>query len=131
MSCSQKLQLPQFVNPIIKRWDKEGKETSVDARPTCDPRFPFICSTYRVSEHWQSGVMTRWCPWLAEMQSKMFVEMSKELARMKGIENGERAIVKSIRGEVEGVAIVTERFNPFKLMVILSIRSVFPGTLAG
>ncbi len=106
---------PQMNNPTIKRWDKEGTGTNVDARASCDPRFPFVCSTYRVSEHWQSGVMTRWCPWLAEMQPEMFVEMSEELAKMKGIKNGERAIVKSIRGELEAVAIVTARFKPFKL----------------
>jgi len=106
---------PQMNNPTIKRWDKEGTGTNVDARATCDPRFPFVCSTYRVSEHWQTGVMTRWCPWLAEMQPEMFVEMSKELGKLKGIKNGERAIVKSIRGEVEAVAIVTERFKPFKI----------------
>jgi formate dehydrogenase major subunit len=106
---------PQMVNPTIKRWDKEGTGTDVDARATCDPRFPFICSTYRVSEHWQTGLMTRWCPWLAEMQPEMFVEMSKELAKLKGIKNGGRTIVKSIRGEVEAVAIVTDRFKPFNL----------------
>jgi len=106
---------PQMVNPTIKRWDKEGTGTDVDARATCDPKFPFICSTYRVSEHWQTGLMTRWCPWLAEMQPEMFVEMSKELGKLKGIKNGERTIVKSIRGEVEAVAIVTDRFKPFKL----------------
>jgi len=106
---------PQMVNPTIKRWDKEGTGTDVDARATCDPRFPFICSTYRVSEHWQTGLMTRWCPWLAEMQPEMFVEMSRELAKMRGIKNGGRTIVKSVRGEVEAVAIVTDRFKPFNL----------------
>ena len=106
---------PQMVNPTIKRWDKEGTGTDVDARATCDPKFPFVCSTYRVSEHWQTGLMTRWCPWLAEMQPEMFVEMSKELAKLKGIKNGGRTIVKSIRGEVEAVAIVTDRFKPFNL----------------
>jgi len=107
------LMSPQCVNPAIKRFDVDG--TDVDKRATCDPRFPFVCSTYRVSEHWQTGVMTRWCPWLAEMQPDMFVEMSVELARLKGIKNGERVIVKSIRGEVEVVAIVTNRFKPFSI----------------
>jgi formate dehydrogenase major subunit len=106
---------PQMVNPVIKRWDKEGSGTNVDGRATCDPRFPFICSTYRVSEHWQTGLMTRWCPWLAEMQPSMFVEMSVELAKMKGIKNGEIVAVKSLRGQVDAVAIVTERFKPFNI----------------
>lgn len=102
----------QFISPTITRWDEIGSGTNVDARATCDPRFPFVCSTYRVSEHWQTGVLTRWAPWLAEMQPGMFVEMSKELARLRGFKNGEKVVVKSIRGEVEAVAIVTDRFQP-------------------
>ncbi|TFG92024.1 MAG: formate dehydrogenase-N subunit alpha, partial [Syntrophobacterales bacterium] len=107
------LMSPQYVNPVIARFDIEG--TEMDLRATCDPRFPFVCSTYRVSEHWQTGVMTRWTPWLAEMQPEMFVEMSVELAKMKGIKNGAPVIVKSARGEVEAVALVTERFKPFDI----------------
>ncbi len=56
---------------------------------SCDPRFPFVCTTYRVTEHWQTGVMTRWVPWLLELQPQMFVEMSKELAEERGITSGE------------------------------------------
>jgi formate dehydrogenase major subunit len=107
------LMSPQYVNPVIQRFDVDG--TDMDLRATCDPRFPFVCSTYRVSEHWQTGVMTRWTPWLAEMQPEMFVEMSVELAEMKNIKNGGRVIVKSARGEVEAVAIVTNRFKPFDI----------------
>jgi len=107
------LMSPQFVNPVIKRFDVDG--TEMDLRATCDPRFPFVCSTYRVSEHWQTGVMTRWTPWLAEMQPEMFVEMSVELAKLKGVKNGEHVIVKSARGEVDAVAIVTPRFKPFDI----------------
>ena len=107
------LMSPQYVNPTIKRFDIDG--TDMDKRATCDPRFPFVCSTYRVSEHWQTGLMTRWCPWLAEMQPEMFVEMSVELAKLRGITNGEHVMVSSARGEVDCVAIVTERFKPFNI----------------
>jgi len=109
---------PQKNNPVIKRYDKKGVGSDLDKYSgveSCDPRFPFVCSTYRVSEHWQTGVLTRWCPWLAEMQPDMFVEMSKELADERGFKNGERVVVKSARGEVEAVAIVTPRFKPFKI----------------
>ncbi len=108
------LMSPQFVNPTIKRWDRDGVP-EVDTYATCDPRFPFVCSTYRVSEHWQTGVMTRWCPWLLELQPDMFVEISKELADMKGIKSGDWVAVTSARGEVTAVAIVTPRFKPFKI----------------
>ena len=89
--------------------------TDADAHMTCDPRFPYVGTTYRVSEHWQSGLMTRPQPWLLELQPQMFVEMSEELAAMRGIKNGERVLVASARGEVKCTAIVTKRFKPFKI----------------
>jgi formate dehydrogenase major subunit len=103
---------PQFVNPVIKRFDLKGIGSDMDKRATCDPKYPLVCTTYRVSEHWQTGVMTRWQPWLMELQPDMFVEMSKELAKDKGIDNGDTVKVKSARGEVVAVAIVTSRFKP-------------------
>jgi formate dehydrogenase major subunit len=106
---------PQKNNPAIKRFDKKGVGSDLDVFSgvdTCDPRYPFVATTYRVSEHWQTGVLTRWCPWLAEMQPGMFVEMSEELAKVRGIKNGDNCIVRSPRGEVETIAIVTPRFKP-------------------
>jgi formate dehydrogenase major subunit len=100
----------QRINPTIKLFG--GKD---DAFFSCDVRYPFVATTYRVSEHWQTGVMTRHQSWQLEMQPQMFVEMSEELAKDKGISNGEKVIVKSGRGEVKAVAIVTSRFKPFKV----------------
>jgi formate dehydrogenase major subunit len=100
----------QFVNPTIKIFAGE-----MDKHLTCDPRFPFVGTTYRVTEHWQTGIMTRWQPWLIEAQPQMFVEMSQELGELRGIKNGDRVKVSSARGEIECVALVTTRFRPFKL----------------
>jgi formate dehydrogenase major subunit len=49
------------------------------------------------------------------MQPGMFVEMSQELAKDKGIQNGDKCTVSSARGEVECTAIVTPRFKPFNI----------------
>ena len=100
----------QLVNPTAPTYG-----TDIDIYRTCDPRYPFVGTTYRVSEHWQTGVMTRWQPWLLEAQPQLFVEMSHELADAKGIKNGEKVIVESARGRVKAVAIVTHRFRPFKI----------------
>jgi len=107
----------QRINPTVKLLSKAGAAEGEggDLYLTCDVRFPIVCTTYRVSEHWQTGVMTRWTPWQLELEPQLFVEMSKELAKDKGIENGEKVKVKSVRGEVIAVAIVTERFKPFKI----------------
>ena len=105
----------QKFNPAAKIFGESGIGAGADKFLSCDPRFPLVCTTYRVTEHWQTGVMTRWTPWLVELEPQMFVEMSKELAKDKGIRNGERVVVKSARGEVDAKAIVTERFKPFKI----------------
>jgi formate dehydrogenase major subunit len=94
-------------NPTIKIWRPDEKGTP--------DKYPIVCSTYRVCEHWQGGQMTRNLPWLNEMMPEPFVEMSEELAQEKGIANGERVYVESTRGKVEVVAVVTKRFKPFQM----------------
>jgi formate dehydrogenase major subunit len=100
----------QRINPVAPVYGTEA-----DAHFSCDPRFPFVGTTYRVTEHWQTGILTRWQPWLLELQPQLFVEMSNELGKLKGINNGDMCKVSSARGEVEAVAIVTGRFKPFKV----------------
>ncbi len=91
-------------------------EGPTEVHAACDPRYPFVCSTYRVTEHWQTGVMTRNSPWLLEAEPQMFCEMSPELAAMRGIGNGEKVILESTRGSLWAKAIVTERVRPFTVM---------------
>jgi formate dehydrogenase major subunit len=94
-------------NPAIVIWRPEEIGTPDE--------YPIVCSTYRVTEHWQAGQMTRNLPWLIELMPQMFVEMSEELAAELGVENAEWVTVESKRGAVQGVAMVTKRFKPFQL----------------
>jgi formate dehydrogenase major subunit len=98
----------QLHNPTAISFDDEQKAV-------CDPRFPFVGTTYRVTEHWQTGVMTRNQGWLIEAEPQVFVELSPELAQMRGIENGEKVMVDSLRGSIWAVAIVTKRMKPFAI----------------
>ena len=100
----------QRISPVIKIF-----EGGLDKFTTCDPKYPFVCTTYRVTEHWQTGVLTRWLPWLIEAEPQMFCEMSNELAKLRGIKNGDRVTVETSRGKLEAVAIVTFRFKPFNI----------------
>jgi formate dehydrogenase major subunit len=94
-------------DPAIKVWRPEE---------TANPdEYPIVCTTYRVTEHWQAGQMTRNLPWLVELMPQVFVEMSEELASELGIENAENVTVESTRGSIQGVAIVTKRFKPFTI----------------
>jgi formate dehydrogenase major subunit len=105
----------QRINPTARLFGEAGVGVGADKYLSCDPRFPLVCTTYRVTEHWQTGVMTRWTPWLLELEPQMFVEMSTELAKERGIDPGDRVMVKSARGELWAKAIITERFKPFKI----------------
>ena len=79
-----------------------------------DPReFPIVGTTYRVCEHWQAGAMSRNMSWLVELVPDVFVEMSPDLARRKGIRTGDWVRVRSKRGEMKARALVTHRFEPF------------------
>jgi formate dehydrogenase major subunit len=115
----------QLINPAIRRYDRPEIGSDIDnLAETCDPKYPIVATTYRVTEHWQTGLMTRWQPWLAEMQPSNFVEMSEELADMKNIENGDQVKVSSARGEIMAVAIVTKRFKPFKVGDDIDVHQV-------
>jgi formate dehydrogenase major subunit len=98
----------QMVNPASKIFrgamDHHAEPGSGD--------FPYVCSTYRVTEHWQTGVMTRHCPWLLELMPQIFAEMDTELAEEKGIRVGDLVEVSSRRGKVCAVALPTKRFQP-------------------
>jgi len=97
----------QELNPAVVIWEPDKK---------ADPEeYPIIGTTYRVSEHWQSGVMTRMQPWLAELVPNVFVEMSEELAREKDIKNGNDVIISTTRGDIKAIACVTKRFKPFNI----------------
>jgi formate dehydrogenase major subunit len=104
------------INPTTKMFFGKEGDLKEDEFATCDIRFPYVCATYRITEHWQTGLMTRHVPWLLEAQPQMFVELSKELAKEKGIKNGEKVNVSSARGTLWAIAIVTDRWKPFQIM---------------
>jgi formate dehydrogenase major subunit len=100
----------QRINPTIKLFGEKE-----DVFFSCDVRYPYVATTYRVSEHWQTGVLTRHLPWQLEMMPQMFLEISEELAREKNVKDGDKVIVSSGRGQVWAIAIVTNRLKPFKI----------------
>jgi formate dehydrogenase major subunit len=78
-------------------------------------QYPIVISTYRLTEHHLTGVMTRNLPWLAALMPELFIEISPELAEEKGIETGDTVEVNTARGKVNARALVTQRFRPFKM----------------
>ncbi|TVM16347.1 formate dehydrogenase-N subunit alpha [Oceanidesulfovibrio indonesiensis] len=101
----------QLHNPCYK---SVSSDMDVLAKPA-DPKFPYVLTTYNVTEHWCGGGETRNVPNLLEAEPQLYVEMSHELAREKGIENGDGVIIESARGKAEAIAMVTVRIKPFKV----------------
>lgn len=101
-------------NPVIKIWDTPRVDEHVKG-PEGAKQYPIVATTYRVSEHWQAGAMTRNLPWLCELMPDVFVEIGSDLARRKNIKNGDRVVVRSARGKIFAYALVTERFAPFRI----------------
>ncbi len=97
------------VDPAVKIWDSEMDNIGGP------DKFPIVATTYRMTEHFQTGIMTRNLPWLVELVPNMMVELGKSLAEKKGIKNGDKVKVTSARGEIEAYAVVTDRFRPFEL----------------
>jgi formate dehydrogenase major subunit len=84
-------------------------------RAWADPEFPYVLTTYRLTEHHTAGSMTRWLSWLAELQPEMFCEVSPELAAEKGLRNGGWATITTARAEIEARVLVTERIRPLRI----------------
>jgi formate dehydrogenase major subunit len=104
------------INPTARLFSEGPDCSSFDVFCSCDRRYPYVATTFRVSEHWQTGVMTRHQGWQMEMMPQVFVEISRELAAQKGIKNGERVKVSSRRGQLWAIAVVTGRLKPFRIM---------------
>jgi len=80
-----------------------------------DERFPFVFTTYRLTEHHTAGGMSRWLPYLSELQPEFFVEVSPALAALRGLRHGDWATIATLRAEVEARVLVTERVRPLRV----------------
>jgi formate dehydrogenase major subunit len=104
----QNLLYRQQSSPVMKYWPRDDNRLA----PVADPRFPYVMTTYRLTEHHLSGVMTRWLPWLSELMPELFIELSPELAGEKGIANLDWVRISSPRGAIRAKALVTRRLRP-------------------
>jgi formate dehydrogenase major subunit len=91
----------------------EGPLNIIDHTPSKE--FPIVACTFRLTEHYLSGPMSRFNSWLNELMPEMFVELSPELAAEKGITHGGWLTVHSARGSIEARAMVTRRLRPLEI----------------
>ena len=77
--------------------------------------YPYVFTTYRLTEHHTAGGMSRWLPYLSELQPEFFCEVSPELAEERGLEPYGWATIISARAAVEARVFVTERMTPLRI----------------
>jgi formate dehydrogenase major subunit len=77
--------------------------------------FPYVFTTYRLTEHHTAGGMSRWQPYLSELQPEFFCEVSPELAHERGLTNGGWATIVTARTAIEARVLVTERVVPLNV----------------
>src|SRR5690348_5173035 len=101
----------QRENPIREAYDRPDNRYNPDGSDV----FPFVFTTYRLTEHHTAGGMSRTLPYLSELQPEFFCEVSPELAAERGLQNGGWATVVTARSAVEAKVLVTERIRPLRL----------------
>jgi len=112
-SPTKNLLSKQQMNPVAKIWVVPDQRN--DLAPVASPDYPYVVTTYRLTEHHLSGVMSRYLPMLAELFHSHFAEISNELAAELGIKNGERITIATPRGKIHTTAMVTSRLKPFMI----------------
>jgi formate dehydrogenase major subunit len=105
----------QRQNPTRQLFDRRENPY----HPTGDERggdvFPFVLTTYRLTEHHTAGGMSRIVPYLAELQPEFFCEVSPQLAAERGLEHGGWATIVTARQAIEARVLVTARIKPLEI----------------
>jgi len=104
-------------NPLYKQQSNPAVNPKIRpdnpyAQSPGDPNFPYVLTTYRLTEHHTAGGMSRTLSHLAELQPELFTEVSPELARDVGLTHGDWAILSTARASIEARVLVTRRMHP-------------------
>jgi formate dehydrogenase major subunit len=103
----------QQSNPVRERWPSANNPYHPQPGEPGADVFPYVMTTYRLTEHHTAGGMSRTVAHLSELQPEMFCEVSPELARERGLENGGWATIVSARTAIEARVLVTERIPDY------------------
>jgi formate dehydrogenase major subunit len=102
-------------NPTRLRYPRPDNPVNPSAGQPHAEEFPFVLTTARLTEHHTAGGMSRSLPHLAELQPELFVEVSPELARLRGLAHLGAAHVVTSRAAVDARVLVTDRMTPLRV----------------
>jgi formate dehydrogenase major subunit len=106
---------PQQQNPARITFPRTDNLSAPSAGAPGSDVYPYVFTTYRLTEHHTAGGMSRWLPYLSELQPEMFCEVSPELAAERGLEPYGWATLISPRSAIEARVLVTERMTPLNI----------------
>ncbi|MBB5069543.1 formate dehydrogenase major subunit [Saccharopolyspora gloriosae] len=89
------------------RYQPSGSEPGAEV-------YPYVFTTFRLTEHHTAGGMSRWLRHLCELAPAMFLEVSPELAAERGLDHLGWATVVTARSAIEGRVLVTRRIRPLR-----------------
>jgi len=105
-----------FANPLYRQQANPVRQTFARRRNRYHPPqssvFPYVMTTYRLTEHHTAGGMSRFVPYLSELQPEMFCEVSPALAAERLLEHGGWATIVTARTAIEARVLVTDRLAP-------------------
>ncbi len=102
-------------NPTRKEYARENNRMNPSPPEQHSEVYPIVFTTSRLTEHHTAGAMSRYLPYLAELQPEMFVEVSPALAEELGLEHAGWCTVITARAAIEGRVLITERLRPLRV----------------
>lgn len=105
----------QQANPMRVRFPRSANRYNPSAGEPDADRYPYVVTTYRITEHHTAGGMSRFTHVLSELQPEMFCEVDPALALERGLVNGGWATIITSRAAIEARVLVTVRLAPLKV----------------
>jgi len=109
-----------FANALYKQQNNPARQMHKHKHNRLNPSgdtpgsevFPYVFTTYRLTEHHTAGGMSRTLPYLSELQPEFFCEVSPELAAERGLQHMGWATIITARSAIEARVLVTSRMTP-------------------
>jgi formate dehydrogenase major subunit len=105
----------QQANPARKVYDRPDNPLNPSPPQPHSDVFPYVFTVARLTEHHTAGGMSRNVKYLTELQPEMFVEVSPELARERGLTHLGWAHLVTTRSVIEARVLVTDRISPLRV----------------
>jgi formate dehydrogenase major subunit len=105
----------QQSNPARQEFPRKHNRYHPTHGESGSERYPYVFTTYRLTEHHTAGGMSRFLPYLSELQPEMFCEVSPELAAERGLVQSGWATIITARTAIEARVVITERMTPLRV----------------